>query len=336
MNEAYLSKASHLLGSAKGLLHTECSLEPLLGDASTRHYFRVQSKRENISYILVATDPFQASKDNFLLVQKLFADRGLPVPEVLGVEEKEGLLLLSDLGDKTMLKYLKGSKEEELKLFQDAIRLMMDIHGIKKNASPDLPAFSLDFDRDFLMGEVDFTFRYFFKDYLKRDIDRGELSTMKDAFQDICSILAKGDKVLCHRDFHSRNLMINNDNKLFCIDFQDARMGIPQYDLCSLLRDSYYQLSEEKIESLLKFYIKECKDRYQKEIEEESFVRIFDLMSIQRNFKAIGSFASFYVRRNNSNYLCYIENTFENIKRNLNKFPEYQELNKLLLKCCAS
>ena len=335
MEQEYLKKASSLLHSTLELSRAKYELELLPGDASTRRYFRVQSKGEDrMSYILLATQPFQLSTNNFLLVQKLFSINGVPVPEVLGVDEKEGLILLSDLGDTTMLRNLGVSMEEERKLalFQNAITLMMNIHAIDRSSSKNIPVFSLEFDKESLMREVEFTFRYFFQDYLRRDIPDRELSSMREAFGDICSILAKGDKVLTHRDFHTRNLMINSEEKLFCIDFQDARMGVPQYDLCSLLRDSYYQLSEQEVQSLLNFYMKEYKSRYKHTLDERKFLYIFNLMSTQRNFKAIGSFASFYVNRNDPSYLRFIGNTFENVRRNLEKFSEYKELNKLLLK----
>lgn len=114
------------------------------------------------------------------------------------------------------------------------------------------------------------------------------------------------------------------------IDFQDARMGPAQYDLASLLKDSYYQLDEAQIQKLLDYYLVRRESLTQTKINREEFFRVFDLMALQRNFKAIGSFASFLNRRGNPGYLKYIGNTFENIRRTLLKYPEYSDLREVL------
>jgi aminoglycoside/choline kinase family phosphotransferase len=116
------------------------------------------------------------------------------------------------------------------------------------------------------------------------------------------------------------------------IDFQDARLGCAQYDLASLLRDSYYQLEEEVVYELVDYYIRSKEKLEGVKENRKEFMRVFDLMSIQRNFKAIGSFASFYMKRQDVRYLKFIGNTFENIRRNLLKFPEMDELRCLLFR----
>ena len=68
----------------------------------------------------------------------------------------------------------------------------------------------------------------------------------------------------------------------------------------------------------------------EEKLERNHFIKTFDLMSVQRNFKAIGSFTSFYGKRNDAMYIRFVGNTFENIRRNLKKFPEYSELGRLL------
>ena len=89
-------------------------------------------------------------------------------------------------------------------------------------------------------------------------------------------------------------------------------------------------MKEQKVYSLLKYYYGSAKEAGDINCSLEEFERVFDLMSIQRNFKAIGSFASFYTRREDAKYLRFIGNTFENVRRNLAKFPEYKELHQLL------
>jgi aminoglycoside/choline kinase family phosphotransferase len=114
------------------------------------------------------------------------------------------------------------------------------------------------------------------------------------------------------------------------IDFQDARLGPAQYDLASLLKDSYYQLEESQIQRLLDYFVIRWEAVSGERLDRAHFEYVFDLMAIQRNFKAIGSFASFLNKRGNATYLKYIGNTFENIRRTFLKYPQYSRLREVL------
>ncbi len=305
------------------------------GDASIRRYYRVlDTNNPGQHYVLMSADAFAAEEYSFLLVQNLLQKQGIPVPEVKACVETDGTILLSDLGDSTMLHCLEASMEEsvEVAMFQKAIDLMLKIHRIKeKEDEPHgLKAFSTAFDEELLMWEVNFTIEYFLLNYLERKLPKKDLEGIRAAFTDICQRLSKEPRIFTHRDYHTRNIMVTADDTYHSIDFQDARMGPRQYDLASLLRDSYYQMKEQKVYSLLKYYYGSAKEAGDINCSLEEFERVFDLMSIQRNFKAIGSFASFYTRREDAKYLRFIGNTFENVRRNLAKFPEYKELHQLL------
>ncbi len=312
-------------GAEKGL-----EIQKLAGDASLRKYYRLRKKSE--SFILMATDPFEKSKFDFLLVCEHLKKCGVPVPEVLAVEDALGMILLEDLGDQTMLHQLGDDNDDamETELFRKSLELLHQFHSktkVKAGEKP-VPGYGLAFDEEKLMWEVDFTLEHLFGSYLKRRLTDVQHKQLRDPFVDICQRLAAEPRVFTHRDYHSRNIMITPKRGMVCIDFQDARMGLRAYDLASILRDSYYQLSEEKIYSLLDYYVSlqgpnEISNR-------KHFVDMFDLMSIQRNFKAIGSFTSFYGKRNDAMYIRFVGNTFENIRRNLAKFPEYKELRQNL------
>jgi aminoglycoside/choline kinase family phosphotransferase len=181
------------------------------------------------------------------------------------------------------------------------------------------------------MWEVGFTLAHFYNGALARAIPPREQKVVEAYFKMICKRLASQEWYFTHRDYHGRNIMVLGSD-LYMIDFQDARLGCAQYDLASLLRDSYYQLEEEVVYELLDYYVRAKEKAEGVRENRKDFVRVFDLMSIQRNFKAIGSFASFYMKRQDVRYLKFIGNTFENIRRNLLKFPELDELRCLLFK----
>jgi aminoglycoside/choline kinase family phosphotransferase len=302
----------------------------LAGDASLRRYFRVFKGGE--SFVLMLTEPFDSGKFDFLLVRAFLEKCGVPVPKLLSEDGAKGAILLEDLGDRTMLHRLGewDTPEGERELFRESLSLLADFHS-KTRCKPGVrpvPGFGLAFDEEKLMWEVDFTLEHLFGSYLKRKIPEKEFTMMRETFLDIVRRLAAEPRVFTHRDFHSRNIMIPPNDGMVCIDFQDARMGLRAYDLASILRDSYYQLAEDRVYELVDHYLGLAgKDE---KIDRAHFLRVFDLMSIQRNFKAIGSFTSFYGKRGDAMYIRFVGNTFENIRRNLGKFPEYAELRKML------
>ena len=319
------------------------SITKIPGDASTRKYYRIIS--ESRSYIVMRMDPFPKEGKNhpFLIVQQHLEKSKVEVPRVLDMDPEQGYILLEDLGDVTLLRRLQGvcDSNVERALFEKAVDSLVQIQ-IK--ASPTkkgkkIDAFELRFDHEKLMWEVNFAIEHFYETYLNRKLSKKDKKQMVDGFSHICQILADVPTVLAHRDFHSRNIMVVQNpvgaegtlkDRFVIIDFQDARLGPPQYDLVSLLKDSYYQLEESQIAKLVDYYIVRYEALSKTRIDREKFNYIFDLMGVQRNFKAIGSFASFLNRRGDPTYLKFIGNTFENIRRTLLKYPEYSKLREIL------
>lgn len=311
----------------------------LPGDASTRKYYRIQNTDH--STILMKMDPFpnEGLSLNFLTLQKHLSYHGVSVPRVLDVDPARGFILLEDLGDTTLLAALEtvSSSEHERDLYEGILADLIDFQ-LKATPKPDdksLPAFQLRFDEEKLMWEIGFTIEHFYEKFLARSIADKDRKVLQDSFGDICKTLAAQPTLLCHRDFHSRNVMVVSDKKtqkdrFVMIDFQDARMGPAQYDLASLLKDSYYQLDSNQVERLLNYYMVRREALEGKKINFDEFTEVFDLMSLQRSFKAIGSFASFLNRRGNPGYLKYIGNTFESMRRTLLKYPKYKKLREVL------
>jgi hypothetical protein len=313
------------------------SVVKLPGDASSRSYYRLASGGQ--TYVAMKMEEFidQGEKLPFLVVQKHLAAAGVDVPAVLDTDPTRGFILLEDLGDVTLLRELQevSSADVERHLYQKVIDelVKLQIHASPRRGSAEIDAYKLRFDHEKLMWEVDFCIDHFYENYLKRDLKPEDKKLMRDGFSEICTILAQEPTVLTHRDFHCRNIMVTPgaaEQRLAMIDFQDARLGPAQYDLASLLKDSYYQLEEQQIQRLIEYYIVRWEALSGERLDRDHFQYVFDLMHVQRNFKAIGSFASFLNRRGNATYLKYIGNTFENIRRTLLKYPRYSKLREVL------
>ena len=318
------------------------SIEKMPGDASARRYYRVKTNSPSglQSLVVMAMEPFTEKGEEipFLSIQKHLSVNGVDVPRVLDFDPAQGFIMLEDLGDVTLLRSLQdiSSPAEERAYFEKAIDALVAMHAKTgaeygdAKAKQAIEGFKLRFDHEKLMWEVNFTIEHFYQKHLQRTFLDEDFKIIQDGFSRICSELEAEKTVFTHRDYHSRNLMVTDDQRYVMIDFQDARMGPPQYDLASLLRDSYYQLSESQIEALTKYYRDQMAKFGQPVTDVVRFERLFDLMAVQRNFKAIGSFASFLNRRGNPAYLKFIGNTFENIRRNLSKYPEFKRLREVL------
>ncbi len=306
----------------------EINLTRLTGDASTRRYYRVWSSQG--SYVVCLDDPVVGKgKDfSFCIVQSVFCENEVRVPLILDKKPERGYVLEEDLGDITLLMRLAQSsdEQEEFRLYKSAIDNIVKIQSIDiTNHNHDL--FRLKFDVEKLMYECRFTAQNYLKDLLKLE-SKLKLNKILNYLEEICHEIAKENMVLTHRDYHSRNIMIVNDEQVV-IDFQDARNGIHQYDLVSLLEDTYYRPSEFNVANLKKYYW----DSYLKEevnYNLNHFNYLYDLVTIQRTFKAIGSFAHIFIKRKDYRYLKYIGLGMEKIKSTLFKYPQYSNLRLLL------
>jgi aminoglycoside/choline kinase family phosphotransferase len=318
------------------------NVEKLPGDASTRSYYRIKTNLND--FVAMAMEPFaeQGKSVPFLSVQQHLSRCGVDVPRIIDFNPEKGLILLEDLGDITLLRRLHEVESEfqERTYFEKAIDALVRMHvysgpskALDQAEKDSVEGFRLKFDVEKLMWEVNFTMEHFFFKFLQRKINETDQKIIQEGFTRICTELNSIPTVFTHRDYHSRNLMVtgNAENERFVmIDFQDARMGPPQYDLASLLKDSYYLLDDSQIDHLIGYYLKQMKKEGVDFKDHALFRRHFDLMAVQRNFKAIGSFASFQNRRGNPAYLKFIGNTFENIRRNLKKYPEFKKLKEVL------
>ena len=317
----------------KPLVQTsDFSVLPLAGDASSRRYYRVVAGDR--SWVLMQWEPFQEAKDfPFLSVQSCFANHDVPVPQVFDYDATAGLFLLEDLGDLTLeRKFWEFQNQENiLPYYKKTLDELIKIHSLhlKKESIGSCTAFDIEFSVEKLMWEFQYMRKHLIQGLLKISLSATEERQINECFDDICQRLYKLPQVVCHRDFHSRNVMIKH-GRIFIIDFQDARMGPAVYDLVSLLYDSYVSLKPETISQLLEYYADGFPNFSQIAESRKSFLAAFNLQSLQRCLKACGSFASFFNDRSDERYLKYIEPTLGLVATNLKSFPEYQPLAHLV------
>jgi aminoglycoside/choline kinase family phosphotransferase len=306
---------------------------PLTPDASDRRYFRVE--RDGVAPIVLAVHPGPIVFDAmpFSEAHALLAAMPVPVPAVLGHDDALGIIALGDLGNVTLQAHLRGVDEEERRQrYEEAIGhiVTLQTRGRDLAASNRLP-YRLAFDVEKLMFELRFFREHFLEGWRGARLTTGEQAALEREFLAIATELAAEPRVVCHRDYHSRNLMVLR-SELYLIDYQDARMGPDTYDLASLLRDSYVDLPERLMQSLIDVYL--CATRPDPDAARAEFVCRFDLMSVQRNIKALGTFG-FQAGRGNQGYVADMPRTLGHVRANLGKYPRFAPLRDVLVRHVA-
>ncbi|MDQ3346869.1 MAG: phosphotransferase [Acidobacteriota bacterium] len=300
---------------------------PLTGDASDRRYFRVLLPETPSIVLSLHSTAFEFDTLPFVNVARLLSQMPVPIPAVLGHADDLGVLALEDLGDVTLQAHLgAATPAEHAALYREAVALIATLQrrGDELASTEYLP-YGVAFDVEKLTWELDFFIRHFIEAYRGIVMSGSAREELRSEFAVVVASLAAEPRVLCHRDYHSRNLMLHG-SELFIIDFQDARMGPDTYDLASLLRDSYVDLPEATVSELLAYFL-----ALKGQVGDQSeFRRRFDVMALQRNLKALGTFGYQTTARRNPVYIQYIPRTLRYVRDNLENLPEFARLRELL------
>ena len=300
---------------------------PLTGDASDRRYYRVLLRDAKPIVLSLHQGPIEYASMPFVAVARLLSKVPLPVPAILHHSDPLGVLGLEDLGDVTLQAHLgAATASEHAALYRQAVGFIarMQQRGEALRAD-EYPPYRIAFDVEKLMWELEFFVKHYLLAYKGAALTENQRAVLREEWSAIVDELAAEPRVLCHRDYHSRNLMLHNES-LYIIDFQDARMGPDTYDLVSLLRDSYVDLPESTVNDLIAYFLA-LKGMAG---EDPHFRRRFDLMALQRNLKALGTFGYQTTARRNPVYIQYIPRTLRYVRNNLDTQSRFERLRELL------
>jgi len=335
VSNAFESSASERLArfiAGQGI--TGLEITPLTPDASTRKYFRVPWKKGK-AVAAVYPEAFDPEFHPYLDVTRLFREAQIPVPEIFEVDGTAGIIMQEDLGDQQLFQAYDNESEERCEEYkEEAIRLIAQIQAATtKAAEMHSIASKLAFDEAKLSWELDFFFEHFFGSLRHENLRHAEVAELKAELNDIAAELAAVPRVLCHRDYHASNLMIDGKNRLRVIDHQDARMGPASYDLVSFLLDRQPcppTLAELRAHRL--FFLEERRLLGLGVVDPDDFANEFRLMTIQRGLKATGTFSyQTAVSGRGSAYEHFIQPTLEIVLQAaqwLNRFPTLQRMLK--------
>jgi N-acetylmuramate 1-kinase len=311
-----------------GLTKNLRQVVPLTGDASDRRYYRVILRGGDSMVLALHAGSIDFDRMAFVTVARLLATMNLPVPRILHHSDELGIIGLQDLGDVTLQAHLgAATPDEHDALYRQAVSLIARLQGRGAEfAAEDYPPYRVAFDTDKLAWEFEFFYKYFLKAYRGVSPSVAVQAGLSKEWSSIVEELAGEPRVLCHRDYHSRNLMLHG-GELFIIDFQDARMGPDTYDLVSLLRDSYMDFTEAEVDELIAFFRALSGRRLE---AGDEFRRRFDLMALQRNLKALGTFGFQTMSRGNPVYIQYMPRTISYARGALERHHRFSRLRELL------
>jgi len=316
---------------------------PLAGDASNRRYYRVGlaggPPHSVILMQLAEPEGFKQSEEAvsgsmhqidelpFLNIMSHLAKTNVPVPGLHYYDQASGLLYLEDFGDVTLAEAVSKADPAAVESrYKQAINILVRMQVEATNpANPACLAFHRSFDAPLLMWEFEHFLEYGIVARLGRPMREEDGAVIRREFERIADILAGEPRVFVHRDYHSRNVMVDGA-RLGVIDFQDALLGPATYDLASLLRDAYIKIEEPLVESLVDYYLDQLAERRVVWTNRAAFRRLFDFTSIQRNLKAAGRFVYIDRVKGNAKFLADIPLVLSYVKRNLQKYPELDQL----------
>jgi len=273
------------------------ALSVVAGDASNRRYFRASIAGR--SYILVDAPPATEKNQAFLAVRELLAGAGVKVPALYAADLARGYLALEDLGDRLLLAELDAGTVDAR--YRAAMDLLLQVAAMDPSG---LPAAFPRYDEALLEEELGRFPTWFVESLLGQSLGADEQRLLQACSARLVASALEQPRVLVHRDFHSRNLMPQDDGALGVIDFQDAVLGPVTYDLVSLLRDCYIRWPAVQVQDWALAYRQMLQARgLPGAVDAPRFLRWFDLMGLQRHIKVLGTFARLYLRDGKPAYL---------------------------------
>jgi N-acetylmuramate 1-kinase len=273
---------------------------PLDKGGSDRQYYRIRFSAQH-SLILVKYNPDRPENGRFVAIANFLNGIGVNAPSIYHHDQEQALIWLEDLGDDDLWNQRNESWSVRRPLYESTLDEVAVLH----QADPVLGE-CLRLQPRFDAGLYRWEQNYCFKNCLERyfQLSGSEVDSIREhpAFHQLAEHLASCPRVLIHRDFQSQNVIIRT-GKVYLIDFQGLRLGLPQYDLASLLFDPYVTLSPQERDYLLRYYYERNGQRWRF----PEFERVYVQCGIQRLMQALGAYGVIGLVREKGEYLRYIQ-----------------------------
>ena len=275
------------------------AIEPLAGDASFRRYFRLRDGARTA--MLMDAPPPEEDTGPFLDVAHWLTDNGHRAPEIYAEDRARGLVLLEDFGQDRMRDWLDEHPAAEVATYRKAIDALVKLHA-------SLPGPFAPYDMAVYQREAGL-FTEWFCPAAEIEVDAAGYATAWD--ETLAPMLPRQEPgVTVLRDYHAENIMLLPDGEQGLIDFQDALVGHPAYDIVSLLQDARRDVSVELEAQMLAHYLAQVDAG-------PDFAADYARLGAQRNAKIVGIFTRLWQRDGKPRYLAFIPRVWEAMERDL-------------------
>lgn len=272
---------------------------------------------------IAAAPPPQEDCLPFVRVAGFLESMRLCAPRIVEADLKNGFLLLTDLGDELYLNALESDANRADLLYADAINALHTLQRRGAALQDDLPPY----DEAMLRSELALFHDWLCGEHLQLDLSRDDEERWENCCQALVDNAQHQPQVFVHRDYHSRNLMVVDDNNPGIIDFQDAVEGPLTYDLVSLLKDCYVTWPAERVRTWALQFYRNLDASLRERVDERQFRRYFELMGVQRHLKAAGIFCRLNYRDGKAGYMDDVPRTLAYI---VELAGDYDELTFLI------
>lgn len=299
------------------------------GDASFRRYFRYYNGERSI--VAVDAPPERENVQGFLQLAKQLRQHGLMVPDLFAQNAEHGFWLLEDFGDTLLLHVL--NQQTVHRYYTAAIDELLRFQSISAIENYVLP----HYDQERFSVEVGLMPTWFLTAHLHYVMDASEQTLVQQTFDYLIKQALSQPVVLTHRDFHSRNLMVqHHSSRIGVIDFQDTVWGPVSYDLVSLLKDCYIAWPRATVLAMVEYYYRKAQSTPAlAALNREQFIEYFDLMGLQRHIKVLGIFCRLYYRDGKSVYLADLPRVLHHAIEAAERYPQTQAFAQWLSECIA-
>lgn len=283
---------------------------PLPADASSRTYHRLIA-RDGQSYILMDCSVDRSSIESFIKIAQLLRSCGISAPKIYEYEESSACLLLEDLGELTIKKFLANHPEQTEQWYRYAVDLLVQVQRIVP------PQYLVEHDEARLLRKLQLFSRWYWLASTQHEMPTTLEQQFLQEWQAIFRLLPHCSNVVVLGDFHSENLMYLSkhvgEQSIGVLDFQDAYLGHPVYDLASLLNDARSFIPMPLRNILISYYA----EKSQVPLTVEQIELSYNILSAARNMQILGIFARKALRDDAKHYLDMIPRVLGYLRDNL-------------------
>ena len=321
---------------------------PLTGDASSRSYARLSLKDDcpgSTVVMLLAGSGLSVSSDElavfteplkelpYMNVHCFLQPLGVRIPDVYYDGQKEGFLLLEDIGDTPLREAADGRPAEAIEqLYHQAIDqlVLLQVEGTRRRNEACI-AFQQRFDQRLFLWEFEHFIEWGLEKREEKPLSAAEGRELRSMFEQISATLDQAPAFLNHRDYHSWNLFVHNE-EIRVIDFQDALLAPASYDLETLLndRDTPTVITSTLEQSLVQYYHHAWSNRDGKAFSLEQLWEEYNLCLLQKACKVVGRFYYLELEKGKTGYSRYIPPTLATVRRVVARLPQYRRLQDII------